>query len=194
MDRKFREEREKALDEIHEAILQRIKDLLPWSRAFMQGKERLTLPDHMRVHESFRWPNALLFSVEDLKAQKPLKEIFARVSGRYQAPDPRQVLGLSQDLDPSPEARRDGRVAAFEDVMKLIDAAERDFDISYKPLSGESLAFWQKRESRAPEDMERAYRENQRQFMKESLQDLRTLVEELKNPRPKPSRTRPPSP
>lgn len=194
MDRKFREEREKALEEIHKAMGEKIQDLVAWSRAFMQGKEQLTLPDHMRVQETFRWPAAIMFAASDLKDDKGLKEVFSRVSSRYQAKDIRQVIGLSEDLTRSPAAKTDGRLSAFEDVLKVLEVAERDFDLTYRPLSPESMEFWKKRHPIDPQGLELAYRENQRHFMKESLKDMRETLVALKDKAPKPAQPKPPTP
>jgi hypothetical protein len=193
-DRKFREERQKALEDIHKAMTQKIQDLVAWSRSFMQGKEQLTLPDHMRVQETFRWPAAVMFAASELKDDKGLKEVFSRVSARYQAADMRQVIGLSEDLTRSHTAKTDGRLSAFEDVLKVLEVAERDFDLTYRPLSPESMDFWKKRHPIDPTGLELAYRENQRHFMKESLQEIREMLEEMKNPSPKPPMAKPPRP
>jgi hypothetical protein len=193
-DRKFREEREKALEEIHKAMTQKIQDLVAWSRAFMQGKEQLTLPDHMRVQETFRWPAAVMFAAAELKDSKSLKEVFSRVSTRYQASDPRQIIGLSEDLTRSPAAKTDGRLSAFEDVMKVLEVAERDFDLTYRPLSPDSIDFWKKRHPIDPQSLELAYRENQRHFMRESLQEIREMLEEMKSGKPKSPIFKPPTP
>ncbi|TAL34795.1 MAG: hypothetical protein EPN97_08000 [Alphaproteobacteria bacterium] len=194
MDRKFREEREKALEEIHKAMTQKIQDLVAWSRAFMQGKEQLTLPDHMRVQETFRWPAAVMFAASDLKEDKMLKEVFSRVSARYQAKDIRQVIGLSEDLTRSPAAKTDGRLSAFEDVLKVLEVAERDFDLTYRPLTPDSLEFWKRRHPIDPQGLELAYRENQRHFMKESLKDMRETLVALRDKAPKPAAPKPPKP
>ena len=194
MDRKFREEREKALEEIHKVMTQKIQDLVAWSRAFMQGKEQLTLPDHMRVQETFRWPAAIMFAASDLKDDKGLKEVFSRVSSRYQAKDMRQVIGLSEDLTRSPAAKTDGRLSAFEDVLKVLEVAERDFDLTYRPLTPDSLEFWRKRHPIDPQGLELAYRENQRHFMKESLKDMRETLVALRDKTPKPPVPKPPTP
>jgi hypothetical protein len=193
-DRKFREEREKALKEIQEAMTDKVKSLITWSRAFMHGKEQLTLPDHMQVQETFRWPNAVFLATSDLLDEKSLKHVFSRVSQRYQARDPRQVIGLSEDLDRSPAARLDGRLSAFEDVLKVLEVAERDFDMTYRPLGEDSLAFWRKRHPIDPQSLELAYRENQRHFMKESLRDIRQMLEEMKAGTPKSPAPKPPAP
>lgn len=194
MDRKFREEREKALEEIHKVMTQKIQDLVAWSRSFMQGKEQLTLPDHMRVQETFRWPAAIMFAASDLKDDKGLKEVFSRVSSRYQAKDMRQVIGLSEDLTRSPAAKTDGRLSAFEDVLKVLEVAERDFDLTYRPLTPDSLEFWRKRHPIDPQGLELAYRENQRHFMKESLKDMRETLVALRDKTPKAPAPKPPTP
>lgn len=194
-DRKFREERQKALEEIHKAMTQKIQDLVAWSRDFMKGKEQLTLPDHMRVQETFRWPASVMFAAAELKDDKGLKEVFSRVSTRYQAKDMRQIIGLSEDLTRSPAAKTDGRLSAFEDVLKVLEVAERDFDLTYRPLTAESMEFWRKRHPIDPQGLELAYRENQRHFMKESLKEIREMLEEMKNGgAPKPPASRPPTP
>lgn len=193
-DGKFRDERERALDDIRKAVNGKIQELVNWARDFMKGKDQLTLPDHLKIQETFRWPAALLHAASQLKDDKPLKEIFSRVSPRYQADDLRQVLGLSDDLTRSPAAKTDGRLSAFEDVLKILDVAERDLDLHPRPLPRETMEFWLKRHPIGPHHLELAYRENQRHFTKESLQEMRRFIVDLKNKPPKPPAPKFPSP
>lgn len=187
MDRKFREERTKALEEIQKALTDKIREKAFWSQEFVKGKETpLALPDYMQLQETFRTPAFALYAAGDLKEDKSLKEVFSKVSGRYQAKDPRQVLGVASDLVRSPEAKTDGRLSAFEDVLKVLEVAERDFDATYKPLTRESLDYWRKKHPIPDESLEYAYRENQRHFMKESLKEIRDLVEGLRDAKPAP--------
>jgi hypothetical protein len=196
MDRKFREDRTKALEEIQKALTDKIRDLAFWSQEFVKGKESpMALPDYMQLQETFRGPAFVLYAAGDLKEDKSLKEVFSRVSAKYQAKDPRQVLGVASDLVRSPEAKTDGRLSAFEDVLKVLEVAERDFDATYKPLSRESLDYWRKKHPIADEHLEYAYRENQRHFMKESLGSLRELIVNLRDGKPSPAAApKPPKP
>ncbi|MEZ0262118.1 MAG: hypothetical protein ACAH80_14010 [Alphaproteobacteria bacterium] len=187
MDRKFREERNNALEEIQKALTEKMREKALWSQEFVKGKESpMSLPDYMQLQETFRAPAFAIYAVTDLKDDKSLKEVFSRVSGRYQAKDPRQVLGVASDLVRSPEAKTDGRLSAFEDVLKVLEVAERDFDATYKPLTRESLDYWRKKHPIDDQNLEIAYRENQRHFMTESLKEIRQLVLDLRDAKPSP--------
>jgi hypothetical protein len=187
MDRKFREERNNALEEIQKALTEKMREKALWSQEFVKGKESpMNLPDYMQLQETFRAPAFAIYAVTDLKDDKSLKEVFSRVSGKYQAKDPRQVLGVASDLVRSPEAKTDGRLSAFEDVLKVLEVAERDFDATYKPLTRESLDYWRKKHPIPDESLEYAYRENQRHFMTESLKEIRALILDLRDATPAP--------
>ena len=194
MDKKFKAERDAALDEIQKAIGTRITELAKWSQSLTGNNKQLLLPEYVELLEAFTWPTAVSHAAGDLKNDKSLKEIFARVSSRYQAKDPRQVLGLAEDTDRSPAAKLDGRAAAFEDVLKLLTVAERDFDMTYKPLSGESLKYWNKVHPIGDQNLEFAWKENQRMFMKQSISEIRDLVESLRDGKPAPALPRLPKP
>jgi hypothetical protein len=196
MDRKFREERTKALEEIQKALTDKIREKAYWSQEFVKGKENpMILPDYLQLQETFRTPAFALYAAGDLKEEKSLKEVFSRVSAKYQAKDPRQVLGVASDLVRSPEAKTDGRLSAFEDVLKVLDVAERDFDTTYKPLTRDSLDYWRKKHPIGDESLEYAYRENQRHFMKESLAEIRELIVALRDGKPAPAAApKPPKP
>jgi hypothetical protein len=178
MDR-FDEERNRALDEIHAAVSARMKQNVERTRAFMKGKKRLRLPEHQRIHETFRWPIALLRAAEELKAGRPLKETFARVSPRYRMEDPDQALGLSDDFLYSPAARTDGRRSAFEDMLRILSVAERDLDLEWRPVPEQTIAFWRRRYPLDPPRLELAHRSNQRRYSKESLREMRCFLEDL---------------
>lgn len=195
MDRKFREERTKALEEIQKALTDKIREKAFWSQEFVKGKDPLILPDYLQLQETFRTVAFASFAAGDLKEEKSLKEVFSRVSAKYQAKDPRQVLGVASDLIRSPEAKTDGRLSAFEDVLKVLEVAERDFDTTYKPLTRDSLDYWRKKHPIPDESLEYAYRENQRHFMKESLKEVRDLIEGMRDGKPSPAAApKPPKP
>lgn len=196
-DRKFTREREAALDEIQAAMREKITEAAAWSHVFMRQNPQLLLPDYVKVQEVFRWPTALSVAAGDLKEEKSLKEVFSRVSARYQAPKRQQVLGVADDLIRSEAAKTNGRLSAFEDVLKVLDVAERDFDASYKPLTREQVKYWQKKHPLQPDVLEYAFRENQRHFMKEAISELREAVIALrdgKTPAPRAKGAKPPQP
>ena len=187
LNRKYRLEREAAFGEIEKAFNEKIKELALWSQTFTKGKTQLLLPEHMELQERFRWPSAVICAASDLKdGKKSLKEIFGRVSGRYEGRNPQQVLGIADDFTRSVASKTDGRLSAFEDIHKLLDVAERDFDATYKPLSWDQIEYWQKTHPLDPPTLEYAYRENQRHFMKESLKEMRELLNELQTGKPRP--------
>jgi hypothetical protein len=197
IDRKFEKDRDAALAEIQKAMGDKIQDLAVWSQSFVQGKDPMVLPDYLKLQEVFRWPTAVSMAAGDLKENKSLKDVFSRVSSRYQAPKRQQVLGVADDFVRSADAKLDGRLSAFEDVLKVLDVAERDFDATYRPLSSGQIEFWQKKHPLPAEYLETAYRENQRHFMKESIKDMRALLIELrdgKQPSPGVKGQKPPRP
>ena len=49
MDRKFREERTKALEEIQKALTDKIREKAFWSQEFVKGKNPLILPDYLQL-------------------------------------------------------------------------------------------------------------------------------------------------
>lgn len=193
LNREFRKAREQAFDEIQQAMVEKIKEKALWSQEFVKGKnDGLILPEHIQLSETFRWPAALTYAASDLKeGKKDLKEIFSRVSSRYEG-KPAQVIGVADDFARSPEAKTDGRKSAFEDMHKLLDVAERDFDLTYKPLPRESMEYWHKKHPIEPQHLELAYRENQRHFMKESIGEMRKFLAELEAGKPAPAK--PPAP
>ena len=194
MDRTFKADRDRALDDIQKAITTRVTELAKWSQTLTNSNKQLLLPEYVELLEAFTWPTAVSSAAGDLKNDKSLKEIFSRVSVRYQSHDPRQVLGLADDLNRSPQAKVDGRTAAFEDVLKMLTVAERDFDMTYKPLSAESLKYWSRVHPIGDQNLEFAWKENQRMFMKKSIGELRELVEALRDGKPAAAaRPKPPS-
>lgn len=186
LNRKYRKEREAAFDEIQKAFNRKMKELAAWSQEFVKGKTQMTLPEHMELQETFRWPAAVVWAASDLRDGKSLKEIFGRVSDRYQGRDPRQILGIADDFTRSAAAKTDGRLSAFEDMLKVLEVAERDFDITYKPLSRDQIEYWQKKHPLDPASLEYACRENQRHFMKESLKEMRRILHDLQGQKPQP--------
>lgn len=192
LNREFRKAREAAFDEIQQAMIEKIKEKALWSQEFVKGKtDGLVLPEHIQLSETFRWPASISYAASDLKeGKKDLKEIFSRVSSRYEG-KPAQVIGVADDFTRSPESKTDGRKSAFEDMFKLLDVAERDFDLTYKPLTRESMEYWHKKHPIEPQHLEYAFRENQRHFMKESISEMRQFLTDLESGKPAP---KPPKP
>lgn len=185
LNRKFREDRDAAFDEIQKAIIEKIKELAYWSQDFVKDKkDGLLLPDHVKLSETFRWPAALSYALSELKEGKSsLKEVFSRVSTRY-AGKPQQVMGVAEDFARSPDAKLDGRKSAFEDLHKVLDIAERDFDLTYKPLTKDSLDYWSKKHPIGNTHLEFAFKENQRHFMKESIDEMRRFLNDIEAGKP----------
>ncbi len=179
MDPKFRQERQDALNEIREAFTKRIHDLALQNNITDTG----TMPDYARIQEMFRWPSTILYIVEDLEKSRPLKEVFSRVSVRYES---QTALGLAEDIYLSPQTAADGRGRAFEEVLKALDVAARDFDISYQPLSRDMLSYWQKKHPIAAEHLELAWKENLRHFMGVAIAESRAVIENLRDHPPTP--------
>lgn len=179
-DRQYNKDREDAFSEIQKAIGEKITELAYWSQDFVKDKkDGLILPDHVKLTEVFRWPASMSYATSDLKdGKKDLKEVFSKVSGRYEG-KPQQVIGLADDFVRSSQAKLDGRQSAFEDMYKLLEVAERDFDLTYKPLSKDMLDYWHKKHPIEPQHLEYAYRENQRHFMKESINEMRKFLGEV---------------
>ena len=196
MDKKFRPEREAASNEIQTALGKKITALALANQATMPNRpEGLLLPEHVQIFETFRWPGALSFAAGDLKEEKSLKEIFGRVSARYEGKDLKQILGVADDFVRTPAAKLDGRTSAFEDVLKVLDVAERDFDLTYKPLDRNMLDYWRKKHPIDDQHLEYAYRENQRQYMKESIKAMREFLTDLQAGKPAPGvAPKPPKP
>lgn len=192
LNREFRKAREAAFDEIQQAMIEKIKEKALWSQEFVKGKtDGLVLPEHIQLSETFRWPASISYAASDLKeGKKDLKEIFSRVSSRYEG-KPAQVIGVADDFTRSPDAKTDGRKSAFEDMHKLLDVAERDFDLTYKPLTRESMEYWHKKHPIEPQHLEYAFRENQRHFMKESISEMRQFLADLESGKQAP---KPPKP
>lgn len=179
MDREFRQARQEALHQIRDAFTQRIQELARQNNISDTG----LLPDYARVQEMFRWPTNILYILQDLENDVPLKEVFAKVSGRYSGKD---APGLAGDIYLSPQTAADGRGRAFEEVLKALEVAERDFDITYRPLTRSMMDYWQKKHPIGPEHLELAWRENLRHFMKEAIAESRSLIENLRDHPPVP--------
>lgn len=200
IERKFEQDRQKAFEDIQKALTEKITELAYWSSDFMKDKQDgLILPDYVKVSEVFHWPAALSGAASSFKeGKKDLKEIFSYVSGRYEGKNPQQIIGVADDFARSAEAKLDGRKSAFEDMRKVLDVAERDFDLTYKPLSKDSLDYWHKKHPIEHRHLEYAFRENQRHFMKESITEMRKFLDEVEagtfQPKPKPAAPKAPTP
>ncbi len=197
LDRNFRKDREAAFDEIQKAMFAKIQEKALWSQGFVKDKnDGLILPEHVQLSETFRWPAAISYAAGDFKEnRKPLKQIFSGVSGRYEGKNLQQIIGVADDFVRTPASKLDGRKSAFEDMFKLLDIAERDFDLTYKPLSKDMLDYWHKKHPIDYQHLEYAYRENQRHFMKESINEMRQVLTALQAGKPAPGVTaKPPTP
>lgn len=196
MDKKFKEDRQKALGEIYDVLLQKMEDLAREGVVFSKA-ENLSMPEIIEVEQKFRWLPAALMVAADLKEDKPLKDVFARVSKRYQQTRPRKPINTVAS-DFTRAAGLDGRASAFADVRKALQIAARDFDISYEPLSRDQAQWWLKKHPIGDQYIRVAHKENQRHYMKQALtalEDTLTLLEsgKLKLP-PKPAKPKPPKP
>lgn len=196
MDKKFKEDRQKALGEIYDVLLQKMEDLAREGVVFSKA-ENLSMPEIIEVEQKFRWLPAVLMVAADLKEDKPLKDVFARVSKRYQQTRPRKPINTVAS-DFTRAAGLDGRASAFADVRKALQIAARDFDISYEPLSRDQAQWWLKKHPIGDQYIRVAHKENQRHYMKQALtalEDTLTLLEsgKLKLP-PKPAKPKPPKP
>lgn len=184
-DPNYIKNRDEALTEIREAMNERIRRQAMWSRSFIQRSKPLSMPDHLKIHEMFRWPGAVVMAAVDLQDGKSLSEVFSRVSARYQGPA--RLPATPDDTARSARAKTDGRYSAFEDVLKMLEVAERDFDATYRPLTRDQVEYWQKTHPLREEYLQLAYRENQRHFMKETMAELRSMIEFMRdNPGPMP--------
>lgn len=178
----FNKERRKALEQIEQA-LQADLDALARKVPAMGDVSQMSLPDELKLSESLGRRVAANFLVSDLKEGKSLKEAFARVSARYRPAHKKPVVPLPEDMA---RTAQDGRESAFEDMLKALEIAERDFDISYRRLTPMEIASYQKKHPIEPQYIEYAHKENQRHFMKETLGELKTLLQGLKAKPPSP--------
>lgn len=187
-DRKFREDRDRALEEIRDACMDRINRLSDITSARTPEEDRKqSMTDYVRDEEGFNWPVAVLYIVADMKEEKGLKEAFSHVSVRYDLPDRRQVLGLMDDLQLSPAAKLDGRLNAIETVLKSLDVAERDFSITYRPLRGDEIDDWRRRHPGDDSDIQAAHRAAHEKYTKEQIRELRDMLEGMKTPKAAPA-------
>lgn len=182
MDAKFKAERKAALAEIQAAFMQKM-DVLAKEGIKYADNSKLSLPEMLEAQEKFRWTPAVLAAAIDLQADKPLKEIFARVSKRYEPPAgfPRKSpASLAEDLQQT--AGQSGRDSAFADIRRMLDIAERDFDMTYRALSRDEVQYFLKKHPIGEEHIRFAHKENQRHFMKESIREVRAVLDVLQNP------------
>lgn len=184
-ERKFRADRDRALEQIRNACIDRINALSEITSQMTPDEFRKqSMTDYVHDEEGFNWPVAVLYITADAQKDLGLKEAFSHVSIRYDLPDRRQVLGLVDDLQLSPEARLDGRRYAFETVLKALDVAERDFSITYRPLSGDQIDDWLRQHSGDESDLREAHRAAHEKYAKETIQDLRAMIESLRDAQP----------
>jgi len=194
MDKKFKEDRKKALGEIYDSLLSKMDDLATEGAAFSKA-DHLSMPEIIEMEQKCRWLPAAIMVAADLKEDKPLKDVFARVSKRYRPSRPRKpVNAVASDF--TRVAGLDGRASAFADVRKALQIAARDFDIGYEPLSRDQAQWWLKKHPIGDQYIRVAHKENQRHYMKQALtalEDTLTLLENGNLP-PKPAKPKPPQP
>lgn len=186
----FDAERRAALAEIQAAFTKKMEDLAKEGTKYTD-QSKMSLPEIIEVQEKFRWTPAVLSAAIDLQNGRPLKDIFARVSKRYQPPAgfPRRGVPRGSAADqqlPAEDMQRpqgqSGRDSAFADIRKMLDVAERDFDATYQPLSRDQAQYFLKKHPIGDEHIRFAHKENQRHFMKESIREARALLDNLQNP------------
>jgi len=191
MDKKtFEADRRAAFAEIQAAFTAKMHELAKEGAKYSDSS-KMILPEILEVQEKFRWTPTVLAAAVDLKAGKPLKDIFARVSKRYQPPAgfprrpaPRGSAADQQRLTEDMErpAGQSGRDSAFADIRKMLEVAERDFDQTYQPLNRDQAQYFLKKHPIGEEHIRFAHKENQRHFMKESIREARALLDTLQNP------------
>lgn len=164
---KFTEDRKKTLAEIRAFGIERIKDL---AKSPTIKKANFILPEFMEAQENYKWPTMLHGIAEMLERDRPLKDVFATFAGK------------PQQYDTAPRQHASGRDSAVDDVIRVLDAALRDFDQTYKPLTRDQMDYWLKKHPIGKESMELAYKENQRHFMKESIDWLKNELGTLRVP------------
>lgn len=176
----FHSERKAAFDEIQQAFTKQM-DVLAQDGVKYADSTKMILPEILEVQEKFRWTPTVLSMAIDLKNDKPLRDIFARVSARYQGGTPRHpAQGLAADLQST--AGQGGRDSAFADIRRALDIAERDFDLTYKPLNREQVQYYLKKHPIGEENIKFAHKENQRHFMKQEIAKVRDILDTLQNP------------
>lgn len=188
MDKKFKEERQKALQDIHDAMMQKL-EVLAKEGAKFQNADQMSMPEIIELQEKFRWVPATLMAAMDLKQEKPLRDVFARVSKRYQATKPRKpIQSIAADFKAAQST--DGRASAFEDMRKILKIAARDFEMTYDPLTRDQAKWWLKKHPIGDQYIRIAHKENQRHFMQQALTGLHQTLDALEKgilpPPPKP--------
>lgn len=194
MDKKFHEDRKQALSDIHDALLQKMEVLAKEGAQFSKTDD-MSMPEIIELEQKFRWLPAAIMVAADLKQEKPLKEIFSRVSKRYQQSRPRKpVNAVASDFTRA--AGLDGRASAFADVRKALQIAARDFDISYDPLTRDQAKWWLKKHPIGDQYIRIAHKENQRHYMKQALTALEDTLDLLEKsiPPQSPQKPEPPKP
>jgi hypothetical protein len=179
----FAAERKTAFADIQAAFTRKMEDLAKEGVKY-SDQSKMSLPEIVEVQEKYRWTPAVLAAAIDLKADKPLKDIFARVSKRYQptAGFPRRPAPNGPAEDMQRPAGMSGRDSAFADIRKMLEVAERDFDLTYQPLSRDHAEYFLKKHPIGDQHIRFAHKENQRHFMKESIKEARALLDTLQNP------------
>ncbi len=194
MDKMFKEARQKALNDIHDALMQKMEALAKEGAKFSKT-DHLSMPEIIEIEQKFRWLPAAVMVTAELKQEKPLKDVFARVSKRYQQTRPRKPINAVAS-DFTRAAGLDGRASAFADVRKALQIAARDFDISYDPLTRDQAQWWLKKHPIGDQYIRIAHKENQRHFMKQALTALEDTLDLLEagNLPQNPQKPKPPKP
>lgn len=193
MDATFKSARKAALAEIQATFMQKMETLAKEGAQYSDNS-KLSLPEIIEVQEKFRWTPAVLAAAVDLQADKPLKDIFARVSKRYEPPAgfPRRPAAGGPAEDLQRPAGQSGRDSAFADIRKMLEIAERDFDLTYKPIGREDVKYFLAKHPIGEENIRFAHKENQRHFMKQYIAEARGMLDRLQNPPP--AAPKPPAP
>lgn len=193
MNNKFKEDRQKALQEIHDAMMHKL-EVLAREASKSKGGDKMTMPEILEQQEKFRWVPAALMVSLDLKQEKPLKDIFARVSKRYQTTKPRKpIQSIAADFKAAQST--EGRASAFEDMRKILKIAARDFEQTYAPLTQDQAKWWLKKHPIGDKYIRIAHKENQRHFMQQTLASLHQTLDALeKGTLRLPKKPQPPGP
>jgi len=189
---KFKQERHKALQDIRDAMMIKMEALAKEGAKFTQA-DHLSMPEIIEVQEKFRWVPTTIGIAMELQQEKPLKEIFSRVSKRYETRRPPQSTQQALPADLAPITGKNGRDTAFAEVRRALDIAERDFDVSYPRLTRDQVQWWLKKHPIGEDSIRLAHKENQRHYMKAALTELRGTLDTLESLHKDPAKTKKPS-
>lgn len=191
-DNTFKQERHKTLQAIRDAMMVKMEALAKEGAKFTQA-DNLTMPEIIEVQEKFRWVPTTIGLAMELQQEKPLKEIFSRVSKRYESRRPPQATQQQLPADLAPVKGLNGRDTAFAEVRRALDIAERDFDMTYPRLTRDQVQWWLKKHPIGEESIRLAHKENQRHYMKAALTEVRGTLDKLEALYKGPPQTKKPS-